>query len=314
MSRTWTVSARLFVALAANFALAFQAAALSVTYKDESPDPITAGAYDGAEDTTLIERSNDPRNQNFGGRSNMFVHNNGGDRENILVRFDVTSLAGQYASIDGATLRLFFWDNPSGPGGPGAVAGFIDAFELTAANGDWVEGAGESSVITNVFPGTSTWAEKLRGTQSSNGTPSGTPWASGAHNYGIRNGGAGLAPDDHASAAVASAEVFGTEVSFQALDFVISDLSLIDDWANGSNTGLVLISRAAVGQTGGGGTFYSSEGDTANALHQAFHPELIIDYTPVPEPGAALLVLEGLLLAACLQGRARPPHTAAKRD
>ena len=106
-SRSRTVLLRLAAALV-SFAFAFEAAAVSITYKDESNDPITSAAYDGVEDTSMIERSNDPRNQNFGARTNMFVHNRGGDRENILLRFDITSLAGQYSSIDSATLRLSF--------------------------------------------------------------------------------------------------------------------------------------------------------------------------------------------------------------
>lgn len=269
-----------------------RAFAVQITYKEETPDPITTLNYTGAEDTFLIEAFNDPRNQNFGVRSNMSIGNGGAStlgRNHILLRFDVTSLAGQYASIDSARVRLYFFANV------GIPAGSFSAYRVSAANGDWVEGPGASSVASNQFPGSSTWAEKHRGTQGSNGTPNGTPWASGPHVWPT-NGGLSIAPADHAVAPIATAAYTGAELANSSIDLVLNDLSAVAAWTAGTNSGLVIIpgNPAQVG----GLTFHSSEADTANVLFAPYHPELIIDYTPIPEPSALLLAAVGSVLLA----------------
>ena len=283
--------------------VAQQSLADIVTYKDDFVDPISGAAYDGVEDTTLIEAFNDPRNQNFGQRGDMFVAfgtQNTNRRNHVLIRFDISSLAGEFTSINSATLRLYYK-------GSSPVPLSFSAYRVSAANSVWVEGPGTSSVFSNQFPGSSTWAERLRGTQGSNGTPNGTPWASGPHVFST-NGGVSIAPTDRESTAIGTGSVLGTESSGDAIDVVLNDLSAITDWASGTNSGLVLIPNFGAGS---GITFFSSEANIGVPSNIQFHPELIIDFNAVPEPSATCLLAIGSL--AFLSRRRRKKNARTNR-
>jgi len=258
-------------ALLSTAALLTDASADTAVYQDDVPDPITGAAYDGVEDAGVVKRPTpDPATQNFGARADM----NTGDREsvpvleNVLIRFDITSLAGQFQTINSATLRLRFSSAPTEPG-------FVDAFLLAPINGDWEEGPGVGSDISNSFPGTVTWNEKIRGTQGSGLFPdgTGTEWAGGRT-------GAGTPDVDHVTPALATATIAGTESVDQAVDFVVNNLTVIEDWIAGTNPGLVLISRDIDSL---GLRWHSSE-----AASQAMKPELIIDYSNIPAPDIAV--------------------------
>lgn len=267
--------------------------AATVTYKDETPDPITTLNYTGAEDTHLIEAFNDPRNQNFGARTDMSIGNGGVNafgRAHALVRFDVSSLAGQFASIDAAKVRLYYAGTPS------LSAGSFSAYQVSAANTGWVEGPGAGSVASNQFPGSSTWAERLRGTQGSNGTPNGTPWASGTHVWPT-NGGLSIPPTDHISSAIATAAFTGTELATTSVDLVLNNMSAVVDWINGTNSGLVL--KPDTPTDLGGVKWYTSEAIGLGAGFAQYHPELIIDYTAIPEPASLTLLVMSSLALLC---------------
>ena len=81
-----------------------------VTYKEGSPDPFFGGTYSGTEDTMILTNNGGQKDQNFGGRTNVELGESSGlsdGRRHVLVRFDLSSLAGQFSAINSVTLRLF---------------------------------------------------------------------------------------------------------------------------------------------------------------------------------------------------------------
>jgi hypothetical protein len=133
---------------------------------------------------------------------------------------------------------------------------------LTPANGNWIEGTHTSGTAS---PGEVNWNHKKYLQEN---------WAGSA--------GAGTAGIDFISGTVAIAHLSGTEAQYSAIDFTFSDVSFINNWAAGNNPGL--IARAA--QEGIGRTsFYTRESSVDSC-----HPELIINFTPIPEPSSLMLL------------------------
>ena len=91
------------------------AGAATITFRDGSPTPFLGGAYIGTEDTMLAINGIGDSDQNFGARANMEI----GERvagalsrfRHGLIRFDVTAMDGQFATIDSVSLRLHVTDN-----------------------------------------------------------------------------------------------------------------------------------------------------------------------------------------------------------
>jgi hypothetical protein len=161
ISRRANTAATLFVAFAS--LVAFDAAADAVaTFQSGAAAPFGGGVYAGCQDTMLVNNNGSGTDQNFGGRSDFEV----GESPNFtsfsrhsLIRFDVTSFAGQFQSISNVTLRLYV-----------TVASLVETgdtlqvFRLTPANSDWVEGSGVAFNTSDPADvGMSTWAQKVQG-------------------------------------------------------------------------------------------------------------------------------------------------------
>jgi hypothetical protein len=248
----------------------------TVTYRDGNATPFIGGTYSGTRDAALVVGGGNTTD-NLGARGDFEVGVLGaGAQRHALVRFDVTSLAGQYSSINGVTLRLYpsFVDT--------VAADAIQLYRLAAANTGWVEGNGTS--FTGFGPedvGGSTWSFRVQGVTQG----AGTPWAgsAGASSPGV----------DYLSTLLASTPFTSSTPLQTAFDLVFSDVSFIGDWAAGNNPGLFLKSAGDSPSSPNARriAFTSREGTAA------FRPELIIDYNVIPEPAGFAL---GFFMMACL--------------
>lgn len=232
--------------------------------------------YAGAEDTFLV--GDGVRDAvNWGARGDFYVGPFSGapsaDEVNrSLIRFDVSALAGLYAEITSVTLRLTI---VSANG-----SNTVQLHQPTAANGDWVEGSADGTVQA----GSSSWANKVEASAAWDGGP------------GLGNTGFGALL---ASAAYTSATTGVLELAI--LDATLAT-ALIDDFLSGANEGFLL---KALDESHPGVRndiiFFSSEHGVV-----AGRPELVVSYTPVPEPGAV-----ALLLATAAGLAVRPSSTRA---
>lgn len=255
-----------------------QANAVLAVYKEGGLDPVTGLTYTGAEDTMVLTQGGNSTD-NFGQRGDFSAGRRdfaGGGTAHGLVRFDITSLNGQYTSINSVTLRLYpdFVDVPAG------VTETMELHRVTSANTGWVEGNGAS--FTGFGPedvGGSTWAFRVQGSS----TFTGTPWAGSS--------GASTPGTDFAAAILASNTFNASTPLSTAYDFVFNDVSFIPAWTAGTNEGLLLkipndttfTNRRELG-------WWSSQWTAAN-----LRPDLIIDYTAIPEPSALVLAALALL-------------------
>ena len=279
--RRWMFTAIILILVAA-LPAAFAWADV-VTFKQGAPAPITGGPYAGADDTMLVINGAGNTDQNFGARTNFEVGEDPGGSNALrhtLMRFDVTALAGQYASIDAVTLRLF----PIAVNTVGADS--MQAFRVAPANAAWVEGTGVG-VLGGDPPdvGESTWAQRVQGSQNWAGSQgASTPGA----DYTTMLG----------STAFSGATGTGAANPFD-ITFDTSQLAaLFNDWTSGNNSGLLL---RVVTESDRAMTFNSAE-----ATDPALRPELIVSYTAIPEASsmAFLALAAGLAL---LRARAAAP-------
>lgn len=234
-------------------------------------------SYAGTEDAALVSAASSANN--FGSHAAIDAGAFSFDTtvRRGLIRFNVSALAGQFASINSITLRLNVL----------AVAGAntVELFEPVALNGDWVEGTSDNAFES----GTSTWDNKIQ---------PGTAWV----------GGAGLGTLGYGSV-LASNAYTGASSGFS--DFVISNpalaLALITDFLTGSNEGFLLKATNESVATTNVVIFTSSEVGTVSQ-----HPELIVDYTPTPEPASAGLLAAGAVFL--FARRANRNTSPANRD
>lgn len=127
--------------------------------------------------------------------------------QSSMARFDISSFAGDYISINSATLRLYIKAQHTG-----RVPATVEAHRLTAANADFTANGG--------------WATK-------DGT---NAWAGGA------NGGL-VAGTDYVNSILGSVVADPTSAVGTAYDIVIPGAvaqALIDDWTTGTNEGFLL--------------------------------------------------------------------------
>lgn len=261
-----------------------QASADVVSFREGFPTPIIGGTYSGVEDVMLATNLIDgQRDQNFGLRPNIHV----GERLGIptgantprrsLIRFDVTALENEFVSIDSVILRLFVTNNGalrSSTGEDIENSGVVQVRALAPANTGWVEGT-ETGAPLNQPPdiGMSTWQQRVLGSEN---------WAG--------QQGAGQAGVDYLTPVLASRSFDAADeatLEGSSFDFVLNNTSLVERWTTGDNAGLYL--RNAV-EFDNAISFFSSE---APELH--LRPELIITFTPVPEPsGLAAITLIGV--------------------
>lgn len=244
-------------------ALAAPAAAETVVFQDGTSNALVAG-YTGTEDTTLLDGSSTNRNANFGGFNALFI----GNQRRALLRFDLSSMAGEFESINSATLTLTA--SAALTGG----ASTYSLYSIVDANAGWQEGDGASTAAADA--GESTW---------NNRNAPATAWA----------GGIGLDPvTDYDAVAVATITP-GTVAAGDTFDITLPT-SLIAQWIDGTNAGLFL--RADVESSGTPLLqIRSAEGSTVGE-----RPELTLEYT-VPEPGSMGLL--GVAGAAVMLRRRR---------
>lgn len=243
--------------------------AQTAVFQNGTAAPFGGGYYTGAQDTMILTNSGGQQNLNFGGRTDFDVgtFNGSGTARHTLIRFDLTSLAGQFSTITGVTLRLTFSDtlvsfNVS-------TSNTVEVHQVAAANAGWVEGNGSSTAGTG---GQSTW-------DFLNQWPN-NPWAG--------SGGASTPGTDFLAATVASTPWSGAPPVGTTFDLVFTDTSFLSSWISGTNSGLFLKDATENVTAENRVNFYSSEFGTV-----AFRPELIVTYTAIPEP-SSLALLAGL--------------------
>ena len=234
------------------------ALALSSTFAGAITVSLSATA-----DTTLIQNFSD---DNYGGRNEVLIGATGASQQRAgLLRFDTTSIPSG-ATIDSMILRIVIFRE--------AATTSWQVNMLREGNTGWVEGTatGESGPDA----GFATWDHMIEATD---------PWLGGSS-------GARLVSDIYGSMGTLSL-TNGTDVVDDVIDTTLTvgttgfaDLTaLVNHWNTGANNAGLQI-YGGNGQWG----FDSKEGSGA--------AQLIIDYTPVPEPGAAaLLLLSGLGIA-----------------
>lgn len=224
--------------------------------------------YAGTEDNQILDPGTGFDNANVGGR-NTFQLGNGSpvSTRRLLLRFDVSSLAGKFTSIDSATITLKKANGPAGSG--------IDDAEMYAIadnNADWVEG-NSMFVVTN---GQSSWNSKKHNVEGGLwiGDQPSDPFTSG--------GGGALGALQDTLVGVSSNDPVNTLYTWDL------DPALVTQWVNGINAG-VLFKEAIENDGIGTGTelqldFYSSE--YGNFFADApQHPKLEVHFTPLTLAG-----------------------------
>jgi len=201
-----------------------------------------------------------------------------------ILRFDVSALDGLYSTIDSITLRLFYWDDSSPGFGTEEVTTNVHA--ITAANRAWIAGTSTGGAGA----GESTW---------NNLAHSATPWAGSA--------GLSTAGTDYDSTVLGSQTIDLSDLpaAGTAFDFTFTGTSaaltaLIDTWMvdnvdnSQANPGLLMRDPDPTFDLGERNRFVASSMEDANA---ALRPELIVNYTVIPEPATmSLLALGGIAM------------------
>lgn len=241
----------------------------SVMFKQGSDTPFVGGAYGGTEDSSIglqyYTESGGASTNLLAGYQPTFSFN----PFRSLIRFDVSALAGQYDSVNSVTLKLYL-SADIGAGSHG-VFPYLDLYRMDDANAGWVEGSGNIDGVTD--PGTSTWDQRVQGSEQ---------WTGGVVD-GDGGGalGALLASQAYFNGSATSLSPFSLTVTGAAAQ------TLIDDWATGTNAGMLLRTRQEHYDLL---AFYSSESSSAE-----FRPELLVDFNAavpvVPLPSAALMGL-----------------------
>jgi hypothetical protein len=203
--------------------------------------------------------------------------NNGIPNQSSILRFDVSTLAGIYTSIDAITLRLYYWDDTVAANF-GTADVLTNVHAITAANRAWIEGISAGAAQS----GESTWNNSAHGS---------TPWAGSA--------GLGTAGTDYDSTVLASHTLVaanrpaaGTVIDFSFTGDSTALTALIGAWMvdnvdnSRDNPGLLLRDPSPSTQNSRN-RFTASSTEDANA---ALHPQLIVNYTAIPEPSSMLLL------------------------
>jgi len=241
------------------------------------------------DDTTLIQDTGALDN-NFGGRNEIITSQNtsGTTRRLGLLRFDVSSLAGQFASIDSVTLQLRLNTGRAVP----TTGQILDIFRVADANAGWVEGTGSATPTPDpgvTVPDTVTW----RALSDNDNVALRTNWAGSA---GLSTVGTDYFSSVMGSTAAFTAGAYAAgdviTLTLTASGFTLSDM--VNDWAADGAASAGLLIRGRLTTTNGQIFFDSNE----TVLAGAQPARLTINYTPVPEPSAiALLLAAGLAVS-----------------
>jgi len=227
--------------------------------------------YDGTEDTFLERNSNNSpdliRDQNFGGAPFLRTFNRSARDAATVIRFDLSPLL-EAVEINSARL-IMTTENQDFSSNPDNT---IELFRVSNPDADWVVGTSNGAME----PGAATHDEKQQGIAG---------WSQGSLDAKtLFVGTNGLLSSINSMAADNAQNTFDLG----------GDLSFLIDWAKdpSENAGFMLVSRQGDAYLINN-AFHSSEASTV-----AFRPILEIDFTPVPEPGSAVLLLLSLPLVA----------------
>lgn len=195
--------------------------------------------------------------------------------QRVLLRFDLSSLAGQ--TITGGTLQLTSTNSYSGLDGPTSVwtSDTLTLYRVADANKAWVGG----NVVGSPAPGLATWGYLNDSTVA---------WAGSA--------GLGTAGTDYVATPLATATINSSDAIGTVYTMTFADVSLLNDWAShpSENAGFLLIAPGLEL-----GHVQEILFGSANASTEANRPNLIL--TVVPEP--ATMSLLGFAAAAILARR-----------
>lgn len=287
--------------LAGATAAAFSAgaSAATVTYQNGTNDPFTGNPYTGTQNTYIDSAGDYPSSgvyshlYNFGASGVVFIVADGTYAPNPvrvrrgLFRFDISSMLGHVnpANITGGTLTLYLDPNGYYANGSGAGSGYnnpansLEADAITDANAGWQQGDKDGDTTTT---GGSTWDSQNEYWGSTN-----TNWA-GSH--GLETAGTDYDNANPLGTYTLPASVGGAPIP---MTFNVS-ASLLQHWLTDTNAGVLLRLTNEDMNTA------NSEWDQTQIVRTGsknwaatYYPKLQIDYSPVPEPATAALVLIG---------------------
>lgn len=243
-------------------------------YQDGLPDPFIGGTYVGTEDAMILDQGGGTGTDNFGARDDWEVGSNAAAVRHALLRFNITSMAGQYTTINSVTLKLTV-NYANG------AADTLQLFRFASANASWVEGTqvGADGIPD---PGMTTWNQRVQGADN---------WAGSA--------GASTGGTDYLSTAVGSIAFDNSLANGTLVSITLTDPTLIDDWVSGDNSGLFLRALNELPATLSRVDFYSADYTT----DPTDRPQLAIDYEAVPEPASGLLGMIGTIALLCHRRR-----------
>ena len=227
-------------------------------------------------DTCIVQ---DAADRNFGARAELLASNNssnGSLRRFCLLRFDLSGLAGQFATIDSMTLKLRLRLSTNPVRAVPTTGQIMDVFRIAETNAGWVEGVGLSSGTgTVVAEGSSTYRAKADST-----VPGDRVLWTGAT-------GLNTAGTDYFATAMGSTLAFdgthgydqGTviDIPLTASGFTLTEM--VNDWIADGHTNAGLLIRGRSGSANGQIFFDSNETplDTDPGRQPA---QLVITYTP----------------------------------
>ncbi|MCE5276874.1 MAG: DNRLRE domain-containing protein [Planctomycetaceae bacterium] len=257
------------VLVAAVLAGASAAPAAEVLFQDG------LNSYAGTEDTSLVQNA---ANNNYGGRTTLIMGPPGsGQQRAPIIQFDLSSIAGQYESIE--SMKLRFWVSNT------SSSATFNLNLLREGNAGWVEGSSNGTTET----GTSTWNYRVYNTQQWLGGTSGARLA--ADVYGA------VATFTLSTATTPVGTMVEINVDPAALAANVDTLTeIVDLWTRGGgsdNAGFQIY----------GGYNASWQVHSSESATPAMRPQLVIEYSPIPEPASALLLVLGALAASARRRR-----------
>jgi len=219
--------------------------------------------FNPSADTFILDQVT--RNENAGANVRLIAGPNSaaGNVYRSLIRFDVSSLSNQYASIDSATLT-FTHDGTSKLRTNGTIT--LNLFLLDNSNKDWIQGT--DTFATDGSTGAAVW----------------NYLAYDANNPVAWSGGAGIG-NSTASAGIStllgSVNIVNNDVAVGGkVSFTLNStgLAAIESWINGGDNAGFFIATDEGDAFQNAVLFGSKEHATA-----AYRPELAVTYT-IPEP------------------------------
>ena len=229
----------------------------TIVYQNGSSNTFVSN-YNGAQGTNINNLSD--ANLNYGSYGEPNAYN--GFTEGLL-RFDLSSFAGQYSSVNSVSLQLVV------RGISGITTGTINAYVILPANSGWVQGTASSAVQN----GSSCWNYAKYNTQA---------WVGSA--------GLGTAGTDYDSTLLGSFTYTSTGTcTMNFTGYNSAQLtSLVTSWNSATNPGILLMD-----ETPGSGAQFLGTSPSGGSQFLPQSPQLTINYT-VPEPGTSVLVAVGL--------------------